>query len=246
MLNTTLYNNTELNMVKNSKGGKGSKKIARKHVMDITQRVIRYVKEDGEMYAVVSKHFGSQCEVVTSDGETRLCIVRGKFKGRQRRDNNISIGSWVMVGVRDWEIRGDGKTKCDLLYVYSDIDKEDLKQNAGINFAELDKINTEITGIKVDDSVVFKDDANDSYTNELLDFPDDSDVQDNLELHDELENASDLENYKNTVIASAVNASAVNASAVNASAVNQPTMPSKEKTTPVVEEDNYVFDIDEI
>ena len=93
---------------------------------------------------------------------------------------------------------------------------------------------------------VFKDDANDSYTNELLDFPDDSDVQDNLELQDELENASDLENDKNTVIASAVNASAINASAINASAVNQPTMPSKEKTTPVVEEDNYVFDIDEI
>ena len=66
-------------MVKNKKGGKGSKKIARKHVIDISQRTVRYVKEEGEMYGVVSKHFGGQCEVVTSDGESRLCIVRGKF-----------------------------------------------------------------------------------------------------------------------------------------------------------------------
>lgn len=150
-------------MVKNKKGGKGSKRIARKHVMDITQRVIRYVKEEGEMYAVVSKHFGGQCEVVTSDGETRLCIVRGKFKGRQRRDNNIGLGTWVMVGVRDWEVRGDGKTKCDLLYVYSDLDKEELKQNTGINFKEMDKINTEISGVEIDDNVVFKENTSEQY-----------------------------------------------------------------------------------
>ena len=150
-------------MVKNKKGGKGSKRIARKHVMDITQRVIRYVKEEGEMYAVVSKHFGGQCEVVTSDGETRLCIVRGKFKGRQRRDNNIGLGTWVMVGVRDWEVRGDGKTKCDLLYVYSDLDKEELKQNTGINFKEMEKINTEISGVEIDDNVVFKENTSEQY-----------------------------------------------------------------------------------
>ena len=108
MLNKT--NNTILSMVKNSKGGKNSKRIARKHVIDVTQRIVRYVKEEGEMYAVVAKHFGGQCEVVTSDGETRLCIVRGKFKGRQRRDNNITLGTWVMVGVRDWEVRGKTKS----------------------------------------------------------------------------------------------------------------------------------------
>lgn len=155
-------------MVKNKKGGKGSKRMARKHVMDFSQRVIRYVKEPGEMYAVVSKHFGGQCEVVTSDGETRLCVIRGKFKGRQRRDNNIALGSWLMVGIREWEIRGDGKTKCDLLYVYSDLDKEELKQNTGINFKEMDKINTEITGVEVDDNVVFKENTGDQYTPDII------------------------------------------------------------------------------
>ena len=46
-------------MVKNSKGGKNSKRIARKHVTSMVQRVIRYVKEEGEMYGIVSKQFGS-------------------------------------------------------------------------------------------------------------------------------------------------------------------------------------------
>lgn len=156
-------------MVKNKKGGKGSKKIARKHVMDVSQRIIRYVKEEGEMYAVVAKHFGGQCEVVTTDGETRLCIVRGKFKGRRRRDNNISLGTWVMVGIRDWEIRGDGKTKCDLLYVYSDLDKEELKQNTNINFKEMDKVNTEISGVEIDENVVFKE-------NNGVQYLDDNDI----------------------------------------------------------------------
>lgn len=156
-------------MVKNSKGGKNSKRIARKHVTSMTQRVIRYVKEEGEMYGIVSKHFGGQCEVVTSDGETRLCIVRGKFKGRQRRDNNISLGTWVMVGVRDWENRGDGKTKCDLLYVYSDIDKDELKQNTSVNFKELEKINTLMTGVVIDDNVVFKHDGKDDYQSFIID-----------------------------------------------------------------------------
>lgn len=156
-------------MVKNSKGGKNSKRIARKHVIDLTQRIVRYVKEEGEMYAVVSKHFGGQCEVVTSDGETRLCVVRGKFKGRQRRDNNIGLGTWVMVGIRDWEVRGDGKTKCDLLYVYSDLDKDDIRQNSGINLRELDKVNTDINGVVVDDDVVFKEDNSENY---IVDQPD--------------------------------------------------------------------------
>ena len=180
-------------MVKNSKGGKGSKRIARKHVVNMSQRIVRYAKEEGEMYAVVSKHFGGQCEVVTSDGVTRLCIVRGKFKGRQRRDNNITLGTWVMVGIRDWEVRGDGKTKCDLLYVYSDLDKDDIKQNTGINFKEMEKINTEITGVTIEDDVVFKDDNSELYYNnetiiedsEIVDEAENKNVEEKTETSNE-------------------------------------------------------------
>jgi len=64
------------------------------------------------------------------------------------------------VGIREWEQRSDGKNKCDLLYVYSDIEKENLKQNTKINFSQLDKINSETTGIEIDNSVQFCENAN--------------------------------------------------------------------------------------
>ena len=155
-------------MVKNTKGGKNSKKIARKHITEVSVKTMRYALEEGEMYGTVVKHFGGQCQVMTTDGELRLCIVRGKFKGRQRRDNNICLGSWVLVGLRDWEMRSDGKTKCDLLYVYSDIEKENLKQNTRVNFSELNKANSETSGIVINDDVEFRDDTDkDTYLNEL-------------------------------------------------------------------------------
>lgn len=145
-------------MVKNKGGSKG-KKVARKHINAAPQKNVRKVCEEGEMYAIVTNHFGGQCEVVTTDGKTRLCILRGKFKGRGRRDNNINKGTWVMIGVREWEVRGDGKTKCDLLCVYSDIEKDELKQNKVANFIELEKVNSDLTGGVVEDNnVVFKHD----------------------------------------------------------------------------------------
>ena len=155
-------------MVKNTKGGKNSKKIARKHITEVSTKPMRYALEEGELYGTVVKHFGGQCQVMTTDGELRLCIVRGKFKGRQRRDNNICLGSWVLVGLRDWEMRSDGKTKCDLLYVYNDIEKENLKQNTRVNFSELNKANSETSGIVINDDVEFRDDTEkNAYLNEL-------------------------------------------------------------------------------
>ena len=156
-------------MVKNSKGGCKSKRMARKHVNSGPQRSVRKITEDGEMYAIVVKHFGGQCEVVTADGVTRMCILRGKFKGRSRRDNNMAQGSWVMIGIREWEVRGDGKTKCDLLCVYSDIERDELKQNSDVKFTELEKVNTEMTGVTVDNNVAFKDDKTSDYENIMLD-----------------------------------------------------------------------------
>ena len=156
-------------MVKNTKGGKNSKRMARKHVNEVSHKGIRYVREEGEMYATVTKHFGGQCEVVTTDGTTRLCVLRGKFKGRQRRDNNITNGSWVMVGVRDWEARSDGKNKCDLLYVYNDIEKDLLKQNTSMNLTELNKVSSQISGVSIDDNVEFRDDNREVYKSIIQD-----------------------------------------------------------------------------
>ena len=163
-------------MVKNTKGGKNSKRMARKHVNEVSHKGIRYVREEGEMYATVTKHFGGQCEVVTTDGTTRLCVLRGKFKGRQRRDNNVTNGSWIMVGVRDWEARADGKNKCDLLYVYNDTEKDLLKQNTNTNLTALNKISSQIGGISIDDNVEFRDNNREVYESILQDEEQDSNV----------------------------------------------------------------------
>ena len=177
-------------MVKNNKGGSKSKKIARKHVNAAVNKTIRRVSEDGEMYAIVVNHFGGQCEVVTTDGVTRLCILRGKFKGRARRDNNIKKGSWVMIGVREWEMREDGKEKCDLLCVYSDLDRDELKQSKDVNFAALDKVNTEMTGVEIDNNVVFKDDNTSDYNTILEENEEGADDM----LQNTLENATPTTN----------------------------------------------------
>ena len=44
--------------------------------------------------------------------------------------NKITIGTWLLIGSRDYESTADGKMeKCDLLEVYKDNEKEQLKQH---------------------------------------------------------------------------------------------------------------------
>ena len=120
-------------MVKNA-GGNKSKRQGRKYVNAPQQRSVRYVKEEGEVYAVVTKLFGgSNCEVMCMDGNVRLCIIRNKFRGRDKRDNTIAPSVWVLVGIRDWEARIGKPQKCDLLEVYTDADREKIKTNGGVD-----------------------------------------------------------------------------------------------------------------
>lgn len=125
-------------MVKNT-GGNKSKRQCRKHVNTPQQRNVRYIKEDGEMYAVITKMFGGpNCQAMCMDGVSRLCIIRNKFRGRDKRDNTISVNSWVLIGRRDWEARSGNKLeKCDLLEVYSQSDREKIKSNRTHNITHL-------------------------------------------------------------------------------------------------------------
>jgi translation initiation factor IF-1 len=118
-------------MVKNTTGGSKHKSQARKNIVSRGRATLRLVEEDGERYAQVEKLLGgSNCHVVGMDGKTLMCHIRGKFRGRGKRDNRLEIGTWVMVGVRDYEssIEGSGKlSNCDLLEVYKDTDKDRLR-----------------------------------------------------------------------------------------------------------------------
>lgn len=132
-------------MVYNIGGGNKSKGLARKFVVQShannnngAGKTVRTVKEVGEQYAIVQKHLGNcMCAVMCSDGYRRLCIIRKKFTGRRKTDNNISSGSVVLVGLHDYSGGSGGSSgsggagdvkRCDLLYVYSEQEKEKLRK----------------------------------------------------------------------------------------------------------------------
>ena len=119
-------------MVKNKAGGNRHKKMARKNVNAPVSTKLRLAKEDGEMYAKVTKLFGNgMAEILCNDKVARLLIIRRRFKGRNKRDNMIAMNSIVLVGIRNWEVRmGNKKEKADLLYVYSDHQLENLQKKA--------------------------------------------------------------------------------------------------------------------
>jgi initiation factor 1A len=148
-------------MVKNSFGGNKAKRGARKNTnVDSVSRQLRLIEEDGECYAIITKILGGgMCESSCYDGKQRLCVIPGKFKGRGRSSNRVEVGKWVMVGIRDWEVRSNGSQKCDLMHVYSDGEKEKLLSKSDINFAHLiavmkttgDKSSASIAGGAEDD-----------------------------------------------------------------------------------------------
>jgi len=127
-------------MVKNTHGGSGHKKFARKHTTSKGSNKLRVSEEEGEIYAIVTALNGNNmftCFCI--DGINRLGRIRGKFSGgRGKRDNTLIIGTWVLVGLREWDIESTPiksettSTKkqklqeCDLLEVYSESDKNQL------------------------------------------------------------------------------------------------------------------------
>ena len=110
-------------MVKNKKGGSKHKKLARKNVKNtFVKRKLRKAVDKSEIYAQVTKvNGGGMFDVLCfNDKKTRLLVVRKKFKGRNKRDNFITLNSILLVGLRDWSIvSGNKKEKVDLLYIYS-------------------------------------------------------------------------------------------------------------------------------
>jgi initiation factor 1A len=117
-------------MVKNF-GGKNSKKIGRKYVSSYAKggNKLRLTQDEDEIYACVSKMLGNgMCHVLCSDNVQRICIIRNKFRGRSKRDNNLTMGTYVIVGKRSWETNCDAaNSKCDLIEVYNDNEIKKLK-----------------------------------------------------------------------------------------------------------------------
>ena len=129
-------------MVKNA-GGNKSKKVARKNVSYTSTQDVRKAADASEMYAAVSKIYSSQrCSVIGADGNTYQCTIRGKFLKNKRSGEGLINGAWILIGFYDWEVRSDGSKKCDLLEIYSNVEKDKLKQSEARHLAELIKNDT--------------------------------------------------------------------------------------------------------
>ena len=129
-------------MVKNA-GGNKSKKVARKNVSHTSTQDVRKAVDASAMYAAVIKIYSSQrCSVLGADGNTYQCTIRGKFLKNKRSGEGLINGAWILIGFYDWEVRSDGSKKCDLLEIYSNLEKDKLKQMEGRHLAELMKIDS--------------------------------------------------------------------------------------------------------
>jgi initiation factor 1A len=141
-------------MVKNT-GGNKAKGQARKFVNSDDKKDTKKLRESEdplEIYSQVEKVLGNgMYNVICIDGKTRLCHSAGKFKGRNKKDNFVSLGTWLLVGLREYEAGSNNKKlqNCDLLEVYTDSEKERLK-----------------TTVNIDWSVFLKNDAKNSFTSQ--------------------------------------------------------------------------------
>jgi len=178
-------------MVKNTKGGGGAKKMARKHIGNGgSNRVLREAVDKDEMYAAVSKIYGNgMCEVLCDDGKSRMCIIRNKFRGRGKRDNTVRVGVWVMVGIRSWESCSEKEQKCDLLEVYTESEKNQLSKLSGINLTISDTYADKHRNVG-DDLLEFSSTA-DIEIQEMIDSINDS-TDNNLILPDEEVDIDDI------------------------------------------------------
>lgn len=125
-------------MVKNKKGGSQHKKMASKNAKEQNnvRKTLRLAnpREPCEMYARVTNIYGGEnIGVICNDGVERLCVMRRKFRGRNKRDNQISLNNIILVGKREWEVVAPSKKqKVDLLYIYSNYQYEQLKGDKSI------------------------------------------------------------------------------------------------------------------
>jgi translation initiation factor IF-1 len=119
------------NMVKNKTGGKRSKGLARKDHDTEPQNYKVRTKEDAAKetkdypgnfyyYARVVKSYGN-CRFAVScdDGHQRTASCMHFGGKKNRRENNIELGSCLLVGVTDYHTAASGKDQpCEILELY--------------------------------------------------------------------------------------------------------------------------------
>ena len=145
-------------MVKNTTGGNKSKGMARKLTNNNNSGKLRVSMDENEQYACISRLLGNgMCRATTSHGKDLLCFIRGKFRGRNKRANVISLSSIVLVGIRSWA--GDNPKECDLLEVYDQNETNQLRMIPNINWALFNEFYNNSKNVPDDDNIIFNNDG---------------------------------------------------------------------------------------
>jgi initiation factor 1A len=124
-------------MVKNTKGGKGAKSIARKSSSGGGSAAGSFPLSTCELekFGFVSKIFGNcMCQILFHDGSHLIGHIRGKFRGRNKRNNILKVNDIVLVGLRDLE---NPPKNCDILFIYDDNDVRSLLDIPSLNIHKL-------------------------------------------------------------------------------------------------------------
>ena len=102
---------------------KGGKRAKRNKKNTSTEGVNRHTPfaEQGQMYAVATAMLGNRRLMAKcADGNDRLVIIPGKFKGRR---NWISVGMTLLLNIREYQ-----DEKADVIYIYDDRDVKRLRR----------------------------------------------------------------------------------------------------------------------
>ena len=122
-------------MVRNTHGGNNSKGMARKNIQNNgaagPSAQLRLPADEFEQIALVTRVLGNGMFYANNtEGVQFLGHIRNKFKGRSRRNNDVSVAKLVLIGLRTWE---NPHKNADLLFVYDDHDFHTLSSKFDIS-----------------------------------------------------------------------------------------------------------------
>ena len=154
-------------MVRNTFGGNKSKGFARKNMVK-RDTGLRIATDEGEIYAQAVKVMGgSIATAIDLEGNPLRVHIRGKFRGRGKKDNFIGPGTWLLVGLHSWEAdKVDSIKNCDVLEVYTEIDKQRLLSSVtSVNWDRFVSNDTNVTSGETDKDArfTFEDDTTQEY-----------------------------------------------------------------------------------
>lgn len=134
-------------MVKNTSGGSKTKSFARKLQHEVPSVSLRIPQNEFEVVGCVFKMLGNGRMVVRTAlaGLTEIqCVIRNKFRGRAKRNHMVSVGTFVLIGLYDWE--SPNFKSSDLLHVYTPENVLALKSVPSLSLGGLDAFVSQYTG----------------------------------------------------------------------------------------------------